>query len=278
MTASATLDLDLDLQVQEAYDALAAGYDEFTAGYAYDRWLSALEQLAVEHSLAGTRLLDVACGTGQSFLPMLRRGYSVTACDISERMLQLARQKAPQVPLHQADMRRLPTFGQFDLITCLDDALNYVLVEPELEACLGGFARNLRPGGIAIWDLNTLGQYRGQFSTDRVSAGESLYVGWCASPGNHVTGAGELVEVAIDLFQLTDQGLWSRTTSSHHQRHWPQEQVIRLACNAGLEILTVRGQAHGGRIEGALDESRHSKAVYLARKPPKGDAEMIGSP
>src|SRR5512143_3404997 len=82
-------------QVARAYDCLAPYYDAFTAGYDYATWTAALEALAAEHGLAGKRLLDVACGTGKSFLPFLGRGYEVTACDISPAMLAIARTKAP---------------------------------------------------------------------------------------------------------------------------------------------------------------------------------------
>src|SRR4051812_47062489 len=113
---------------RDAYDALAPAYDLLTAGYAYDRWLAALERVAIEHGLSGRRLLDVACGTGKSFEPMLARGYAVTACDISPEMaLRAAAKAASRADVHVADMRELPVFGRFDLVTCLDDAINHLL-------------------------------------------------------------------------------------------------------------------------------------------------------
>ena len=123
--------LEPSTQAGEAYDALASGYDTLTRDYAYDRWLPALEQLAHDHGLAGHRVLDVACGTGESFLPLRARGYEVTGCDISAEMLGRARRKAPDVLLHHLDMRELPVLGSFDLVTCIDDGLNYLLEEHE---------------------------------------------------------------------------------------------------------------------------------------------------
>src|ERR671937_3292070 len=77
----------------EAYERLAPVYDLLTAGYDHPTWLGELELLARAHGLSGRRLLDLACGTGKSFLPMLARGYSVSACDISPAMVEIAREK-----------------------------------------------------------------------------------------------------------------------------------------------------------------------------------------
>src|SRR5256885_12491864 len=127
------------------------------ADYAHGPWLSALERVAERHGLAGRRLLDVGCGTGKSFLPMLERGYEVTACDISPEMVAEARRKAGgRAELHVADMRRLPVLGEFDLITCLDDAVNHLLGPDELADAFEGLRENLAPGGLLVFDVNTL--------------------------------------------------------------------------------------------------------------------------
>ena len=141
---------------REAYEDLAPAYDLLTAEYPHDRWLAALLELAHAHGLHGHDVLDVACGTGKSFLPLLARGYRVVGCDISPAMLARAAAKAPEARLLQADMRTLARLGAFDLVTCLDDALNYLLGPGDLVAALAGFRRNLEPHGVAIWDLNTL--------------------------------------------------------------------------------------------------------------------------
>ncbi len=131
-----------------AYEAIAPVYDDFTHHHDYELWLGNLLPELQRHGLRGDRLLDVACGTGKSFIPMLRRGWRVTASDISPAMVELARAKVGEAAaLSVADMRELPTFGEFDLVWSLDDAVNYLLSREELERALAGMRRNLGPRG-----------------------------------------------------------------------------------------------------------------------------------
>lgn len=248
---------------REAYDRLAPAYDALTASYRHDRWLELLERLAARHGLAGRRVLDVACGTGKSFLPLLAKGYRVVGCDISEAMLSVAAEKAPNVRLLHADMRRLGSLGEFDLVTCLDDALNYLLEQRELEAALRGIRRNLAAEGVAVWDVNTIAMYRSQFATDGLDERDGVFLAWRGQTDADLPSGG-YAAATVELFTPGAGGLWRRSTSVHRQRHWPPDVVQAVAVRAGLRILAVHGQRPGAVIDDALDELVHTKAVYVA--------------
>jgi SAM-dependent methyltransferase len=250
----------------EAYDAIADGYDLLTAGYAHDAWLDAIERLARRHGLHGRRVLDVACGTGKSFLPLRARGYSVVGCDVSEAMLAHAAAKAPGVPLHRADMRALPRLGRFDLVTCLDDALNYVLEEVELVACLRGLARNLARGGLAVWDVNTLATHRGAFAADRVCEDDERLIVWRGRTPPDLAACG-LAEARVDHFVRSGCD-WRRLSARHLQRNWPVTTIARLAREAGLHVAAVHGQHPGAVLDDGVDELVHTKALFVARAAP----------
>src|SRR3954469_21590316 len=89
-----------------AYELLAPFYDLYTHDYAHEDLLGNIEAIATEHGLTGRRLLDVGCGTGKSFLPMLARGYDVTACDISPGTVDRAREAAGGLALPRAAAAR----------------------------------------------------------------------------------------------------------------------------------------------------------------------------
>jgi SAM-dependent methyltransferase len=249
----------------DAYEAFAPYYDSFTASYDHDCWLANLEATALGLGLTGKRLLDVGCGTGKSFAPMARRGYEVVGCDISPAMLEVARARDPwgDVELVEADMRELPELGSYDLVTCLDDGLNYLLSEEELGSAFAGVAANLAPGGLFVFDVNTLATYRQTFATDSVVESEEMFFCWRGT-GDPSAPPGELATALIDVFAL-EGDCWMRSASRHVQRHHPPAVVERQLRAAALALADVCGQVTGARLERPPDEARHSKLVYFAR-------------
>lgn len=257
---------------REAYDAFAEHYDSFTADHDYDDWMGTLERLARRHGLRGRRVLDVACGTGKSFLPMLEKGYRVSACDISTRMLAQATAKVwgrhPAVDrLFVADMRRLPETPAVDLVTCIDDAINYLISVDDVVAALTSIRRALRPGGMCLFDVNTLRTYTELFETTRTVERDGTDFVWT---GERLTPhrTGGLYRARIEVYDHDDER--RHITSTHVQRHHPGHVVARALGAAGLDPVACYGQMPTGETDDVLDEHRHTKAVYLARRPQKG--------
>jgi SAM-dependent methyltransferase len=253
-----------EVDARAAYDSLADVYDRLIGAGAHDAWLGALEELARSCGLHGRRLLDVACGTGSSFLPLLERGYEVTACDISPGMVRQARRRARgRAHVFVADMRALPSVGRFDLITCLDDALNHLLSAGDVRDALAGMESNLAPGGLIVFDVTTPATYRSG-RTQFVELGRSVLV--MRDGEAALERAGGATQLTVERFRRMPLGLWRRTTSSHGHRHYPLADIRELLANAGLEATAVRGQWPGGRLTPAPDESRHHKLVVVARR------------
>lgn len=241
-----------------AYQALAGAYDDFTHGYQAETWTGKLEAKALRWGPEGRRLLDVGCGTGKSFLAMVKRGWDVVGCDISPAMLAIAREKAGDVPLHVADVRELPVFGEFDLVWALNDTLNYVMSEGELEAALAGMKANLGRGGVLLFDLNTLRSMREMFTAEDVRE-----VGGRAMHWRGTATAADVKPGTINTARFEVQGE-AGASHEHSQRHFPEASVRAALERAGLECLEVWGDLDGEQYQ-PLDEERHEKAIYLAR-------------
>jgi len=249
-----------------AYEPFAPLYDRFTAAYDHERWLGAVERLAREQGLSGHRLLDVGCGSGKSFLPMLDRGYEVTACDISPAMVEEARGKAGgRAHVLVADMRSLPPLGEFDLITCLDDAVNYLLDDGDLQHAFASMGSLLAPGGVLVFDTNTLHTYRSVFSTVFAQEDDGAFFCW-RGEGDPDCEPGSVCSATIEAFACERAELWSRASSRHVQRHYPPSEVIGALSRSGLDCVALKGQSPGVRVSDDADESRHTKLLYAAKR------------
>jgi SAM-dependent methyltransferase len=249
----------------EAYRRLAPYYDELTREHDYEAWTTHLEETARRFGLHGSRLLDAACGTGKSFLPFLTRGYSVTAFDLSAEMVAVARAKAPTAELFVADVTLLGRIGAFDLITCLDDSVNYLVDPGALDAALAALAANLAPGGVLVFDVNTLSTYRTTFARDMTQEGPDVFLAWrggCSA----AESPGCVASLTVEAFRQVPSGLYERVTSLHRQRHHSRREVERALARAGLRAAGVFGQLPDGSLDEAASEERHHKLVWFAMR------------
>lgn len=243
---------------------MAPVYDDFTAHHDYELWLGNLVPKLRGHGLSGRRLLDVGCGTGKSFLPMLERGWEVTACDISASMLDLARAKAGDAArLSVEDMRELPVFGEFDLVWSLDDAVNYLLSGEELGEALSRMRANLAPGGLLMFDVNTLLAYRTFFAEEQRLERGGRQLTWRGQASTE-TPPGSISEARLEV--VPEEGDEPVETHVHRQRHFPEGEVLDLIAGAGLQCLDVYGHGFDAVPKQPVEELVHSKAVYIARR------------
>ena len=252
---------------QHAYASFAPYYDRFTADYEYDGWLAQIDDRARALGVFGRRALDVGCGTGKSFAPLLARGYEISACDLSEEMVDQARSKfSGQVDdIFVADMRALPTDGEFDLVTCIDDAVNYLLSDEDLVAAFQSVADILAPGGVYAFDVNSLKTYRTAFAQTFVREDPGALFCW-RGEGEPTFEPGGSASATIEMFIEDEDDVWQRVTSRHFQRHH-EARVIRTAlASAGLECAAVAGQWPGCHLDDKVDEDEQIKVVYFARR------------
>ena len=256
---------------RSVYDAFAPYYDAFTAASDYGAWTRELLGVAERHGIRGGTVLDLACGTGKSFVGLLEHGFRVTACDSSGAMLAEAARRAPATTLIKADVRSLPELGRYDLVTCFDDSLNYLPDDAALAAAFAGIELNLDTHGLVLFDLNSLLAYRTTFASHAFSERDGIVFAWQGSSAPDAA-PGSRAEATIDAFAPEPGGLYRRVTTCHVQRHFPRERVVELLAGAGLESLGVFGVRDDCSLVEPAVETEHLKLLYTARRAKGGDA------
>jgi SAM-dependent methyltransferase len=243
------------------YQAFAPIYNEFNHENDYEMWLGRVLLPELEkHGLKKGRALDVACGTGRAFGPLLRRGWQIQGCDFAPAMLEIAEQEADgQVPLSEADMRNLPVFGEFELVMVLNDSVDYMLGEDELESTLLGIRSNMAEDGLFLFDSNSRFRYETAF-TSEVRDFEHGGRRWTWR------GLGPLRDKP-SIFEARLEG--SDIDPITNRQRFRTEAEMRSALGAaGLECLATFGMEE---VEGEVlliqpfDEGRHYKIVYIAK-------------
>src|SRR5690242_11058261 len=247
------------------YDALAAVYDLLTGDYTYAGWVRELVALARAHGLEGDRTLDAACGDGNATVPLLELGHEVSGCDLSPAMVAAARRRTGgRARIVQADLLAMPLLGRHDLVTCFGDVPNHLPSLADVATALTGLRRNLRAGGMLLFDVNLLAAYRDV--PDITVRDEDRIVTWWGSRAR-IQESGGAGEVVVDVFQRDQDGLWHRSTCRQPHRHHPLPGVLDAVSAAGLEVVAVHGHVPGAGLQPHADESRHPMAVVLARRP-----------
>jgi SAM-dependent methyltransferase len=98
---------------------------------------------------ANARVLDVACGTGNTTIPLARRGMQVTGLDLAPNLLVQARARAAEegvtAEFIEGDAEQLPfADGTFDAVVTMLGAM----FAPRPELVASESARVLKPGGM----------------------------------------------------------------------------------------------------------------------------------
>jgi SAM-dependent methyltransferase len=123
---------------------------------AYERYLvpaifAAFADELVEDVTAGTRVLDVGCGTGIVARRAAARGATVVGVDLNAQMLAVARTADPAIEWIVADAGDLPLGdGAFDRVFC-HQGLQFF---PDPAAAVREMRRVLAPGGtltVSVW-------------------------------------------------------------------------------------------------------------------------------
>ena len=136
------------------YKPLAARYDRMSSDNP-DR-AEFFSKLFVKHNVGS--ILDCACGTGRDLLLFSKLGLDITGSDLSESMLEQARNKISEsglnIPVIHADFRQLETCfdRQFDSIVCLNNSINEMHDDDEAVRVLVSMKSLLNNTGILVID------------------------------------------------------------------------------------------------------------------------------
>ncbi|GAA2453489.1 class I SAM-dependent methyltransferase [Streptomyces macrosporus] len=129
----------------EAFDAIGDRYDEV---FPHKEGQTAAGAWLAEQLPAGSRVLDVGCGTGvPTARQLVAAGHRVVGIDFSPTMVKISRENVPDAEFHQMDLADLESggLGPFDGATAFFSLL--MLPRAEIPVALRMLHGQLKPGG-----------------------------------------------------------------------------------------------------------------------------------
>lgn len=136
----------------------AARYDILYQDKNYEEEIDFLERIFRKYLKKKPKtILDLACGTGSHLLPLAKRGYQVSGLDLSEGMLEAAKDKTKKenlkINFYRARMQKFSLNQKFDVITSMFSTVNYLTEYKDLKSYLKNVNLHLNQNGLLIFDV-----------------------------------------------------------------------------------------------------------------------------
>lgn len=248
----------------EAYTDFAVVYDIFMDETPYEEWCAfldaALKRYRIKDDAADELLkqeqntvLDLGCGTGTLTELLAAKGYDMIGIDNSQEMLQRAiekKERSGQDILYlQQDMREFELYGTVGAVISVCDSLNYLLTEEDLLAVFRLVENYLYPGGVFLFDFNTVYKYEVVIGDATIAENrEECSFIW----ENYYHPEEEINEYDLTVFVKNEdweeeggrknggelgESSFRRFQETHYQRGYRLEQIRTLLERAGITFL-----------------------------------------
>ena len=203
----------------EAYGKFAQVYDLFMDNVDYEGWADCLEKHLKEEGIEDGLVLELGCGTGTMTGLLARRGYDMIGVDNSEEMLAEAMEKkvedGPDILYLLQDMQEFELYGTVRAAVSVCDSLNYITEKEELLQVFRLVNNYLDPGGIFLFDMNTVHKYRDILGDDTIA--ENRDEGSFIWENSYDPDTGlNIYELAV--FLPREDGLYEKCEELHCQR------------------------------------------------------------
>lgn len=223
----------------EAYTSFAAVYDTFMDNIPYEEWGEYLKSLLQEYGVYDGLVLELGCGTGNMTEILAASGYDMIGVDNAEEMLEIAMEKRTESEFDilylQQDMRSFELYGTVKAVVCICDSINYILEEEELEKVFRLVNNYLDPGGMFIFDFNTIYKYREILGDQTIAENrEECSFIW----DNYYYEEERINEYELSLFiREAHSDLYRKYQETHFQKAYDLETIKRLVTQSGLEYI-----------------------------------------
>lgn len=228
------------------YKEFSKVYDLMMEYSDYDKWREIVEAKFKLYNPTGTKVLDLGCGTGE-LIKRLQGDYEVVGVDLSQGMIDIAKEKVDGIEFYVQDMRNFKLKEKNDIILSLFDTINHLISIEALEATLEAVYNNLKEDGIYIFDIVTEELMEEMFPGGYfVDERDDLTIVW----GHEYEEEDGLDYIDASFFIKQKDGSYRKVTEEYVKKIFTPEEIIEAAKKIGFEVKEVAqdGTLAGERI------------------------------
>ncbi|MCR5368312.1 class I SAM-dependent methyltransferase [Eubacterium sp.] len=244
------------------YSKFALVYDNLMDNIPYDEWTSYLKKLLDNYDINEGIIAELGCGTGNITERLAEYGYDMIGIDNSPEMLDIAMQKgaankSSSLYLCQ-DMREFELYGTVRAVISLCDSINYITDKDDLVTIMRLVNNYLDPGGLFIFDFNTLHYYRDVVADNTIAEDrDDISFIW----DNYFDEDTNINELALSLFvkdkESESDDIYKKYSELHLQKAYTLDEIKEAIAASGLEFIT----AFNAFTSNAPDED--SERIYI---------------
>jgi len=242
----------------DAYTSFAEVYDIFMDNVPYQNWADDIRKILTKFDINEGLILELGCGTGSLTQELAKSGYDMIGVDNSGEMLDIAMEKRESSNLDILylcqDMREFELYGTVRAVISICDSINYILEKEELLEVFKLVNNYLDPGGIFLFDLNTIYKYENLLADNSFSENreDSSFI-W----DNYYDADTKINEYELTLFVKEKDSLYRKYEEMHYQRAYSVDEIQSMIESAGMEFVGV--------FEAFTQEEpkNHSERIYF---------------
>ncbi len=240
----------------DAYSKFAEIYDLLMEDVPYDDIANIIDDKIKNENIKNNLVLDLACGTGTLTCKLAEKGYEMIGADASFEMLQLAREKNPDILFLNQSMEDFELYGTVGAIVSTLDSVNYLPDIKSLRKVFKNCNNYLEPGGILIFDINTEYKFKNVLANNIFTFdNEKVFYIW----ENNYIKEERLCDFYLTFFVKEEEN-YNRFDEIHTEHAFSDSEITEALKINGFDIIE--------KLDNFTDKKAHENSeriMYICR-------------
>lgn len=244
------------------YKDFAYIYDKLSFDIEYEKYSKNIKKLCEAYKIKKENMLELACGTGMLTHHFFSYFDHIDGLDLSQSMLEVFSHKYQEenVSLYNYNMVDFVRENHYDLIVILLDSINYVIDENDIKKLFKNSYRNLKEGGLLVFDINSLYKIEEVFGSNSfVYEYEDIFYTW-----DNIK-RGDIVDMQLNFFVEKENGLYERIIENQVERYYSIDFLTNLLKKNKFTDIRIFDEDSFGPIED------HSLRILFSARKDKND-------